>query len=308
TGISNWRTNMESRPWSVYNYQPYRRPQVAKIPDILKSKGIKLKRGMTSKQQEKIQQQILSYDDQIAPIEAKFGVLGLIDDTAKRKIYGGDFPYSLQQELLETNIRINNEGRLTFDNYIDNTQRYSSNINKGLDEPSMNLGSRSPVITQEQQLNELMNEGSYRQRQFLSRQLNDEFANQQQATELPQSSVFDEPPEFTLAQENLSEQQENKLDQDEDEYDENTQEYNEKTQKKHRMKQVILGFDDETVADISMITIHFKVLIYFIGEINYVGKVTDIKDTGQDGEDEEEEEKQIEEEEEKQKEEEEKEL
>ncbi|KAA6316294.1 MAG: hypothetical protein EZS28_055282, partial [Streblomastix strix] len=124
TGINDWRANMLAKPWRVYNYQPYRPPQVAKIPDILKSKGIKLKRGMTSKQQEKIQQEIMRYDNEIQPIEAKFGVLGLIDDIAKRKIYGGDFPYSLQQELLETNIRINNEGRLTFDNYIDNTQRY----------------------------------------------------------------------------------------------------------------------------------------------------------------------------------------
>ncbi|KAA6366985.1 MAG: hypothetical protein EZS28_037489 [Streblomastix strix] len=214
TGINDWRATMLAKPLRVYNYQQFRPPQVAKIPDMLKSRGIKLKRGMTSKQQEKIQQEILRYDDQISPFEAKLGVLGLIDDTQKPKIYGGNFPYSLQQELLETNIRINNEGRLIFDNYIDNTQRYSSNINKGLDDPSMNLGSRSPVITQEQQLNEQMNEGSYRQRQFISRQLNDEFANQEQATSLGQSSVFDEPPEITLAQENLSEEQQRQIEAD----------------------------------------------------------------------------------------------
>ncbi|KAA6380945.1 MAG: hypothetical protein EZS28_023528 [Streblomastix strix] len=214
TGISNWRTKMESRPWSVYNQQQYRRPQVAKIPEMLQSRGIKLKRGMSSKEQQKIQQEIIRYDDQISPFEAKLGVLGIIDDTAKRKIYGADFPYSLQQELLETNIRINNEGKLTFDNYIDNTQRYSSNINKGLNEPSMDLGSRSPPITKEQQRNELMNEGSYRQKQSISRQLNDEFANQQQASSLPQSSVFDEPPEFPLAQENLSEEQQRQIEAD----------------------------------------------------------------------------------------------
>ncbi|KAA6356114.1 MAG: hypothetical protein EZS28_048359, partial [Streblomastix strix] len=215
TGINDWRATMQAKPWRVYNYQPFRPPQVAKIPDMLKSRGIQLKRGMTSKQQEKIQKEILRYDNEIAPFEAKLGVLGLIDDTQKPKIYGGNFPYSLQQELLETNIRINNEGKLTFDNYIDNTQRYSSNINKGLDDPSMNLGSRSPVITPEQQLNELMNEGSQRQKQILSRQLDSEFANQQQATSLGQSSVFDDiPPEFSLAQENFSEEQQRQIEAD----------------------------------------------------------------------------------------------
>ncbi|KAA6364217.1 MAG: hypothetical protein EZS28_040256 [Streblomastix strix] len=211
TGINDWKTTMQAKPWRVYNYQPYRPPQVVKIPDILKSRGIKLKKGMNSKQQEKIQQEIIRSDSEITQFEAKLGVLGLIDDTQKRKIYGGDFPYGLQQELLETNIRINNEGRLIFDNYIDNTQRYSSNINKGLNEPSMDLGSRSPVITQEQQLNELMNEGSQRQKQSISRQLDSEFANQQQATSLPQSSVFDEPPEISLGQEKLSEEQQRQI-------------------------------------------------------------------------------------------------
>ncbi|KAA6365632.1 MAG: hypothetical protein EZS28_038841, partial [Streblomastix strix] len=154
TGISNWRTNMESRPWSVYNYQPYRRPQVAKIPDILK-------------------------------IKAKLGVLGLIDDTQKRKIYGEDFPYSLQQELLETNIRINNEG------------------------------SRSLVLLEEQSLNELKNERSPRQKQFINRQLNIDFGNQRQASDLPQSSVFDDiPPEISLTQEKLSEAQQQQIEAD----------------------------------------------------------------------------------------------
>ncbi|KAA6356243.1 MAG: hypothetical protein EZS28_048230, partial [Streblomastix strix] len=150
----------------------------------------------------------------ISPFEAKLGVFGLIDDTQKRKIYGGDFPYSLQQELLKTSIRVNNEGKLIFDNYIDNTQRYSSNINKGLNEPSMNLGSRSPVFSEEQQLNELMNEGSQRQKKSINKQLNSEFANQQQATELPQSSVFDQPPELSLGQEKLSEEQQRQMEAD----------------------------------------------------------------------------------------------
>ncbi|KAA6394637.1 MAG: hypothetical protein EZS28_009833 [Streblomastix strix] len=60
-----------------------------------------------------------------------------------------------------------------------------------------------------------MNEGSPRQKQFLNRQLDSEFANQQQASELPQSSVFDDiPPEFTVAQERLSEEQQRQIESD----------------------------------------------------------------------------------------------
>ncbi|KAA6363893.1 MAG: hypothetical protein EZS28_040580 [Streblomastix strix] len=175
TDINDWRATMQAKPWRVYNYQPYRPSQVVKIPDILKSR-------------------------------AHLGLIGFIEDIPNRKIYGGDFPYSLQQEFLETNIRINNEGKIKFDNNIDNTKRYTENNNNRLDQPSMNLGSKSPPISEEQQRNELMNEGSQRQKQILSRYLNDEFANQEQVTNLEQSSFIDDvQPEFTLAQEKLIE-------------------------------------------------------------------------------------------------------
>ncbi|KAA6392659.1 MAG: hypothetical protein EZS28_011807, partial [Streblomastix strix] len=76
----------------------------------------------------------------------------------------------------------------------------------------MNLGSRSPVITNEQKLNELMNERSPRQKQFLNRQLDSEFANQSQASDLGQSSVIDDvQPDYTLAQEKLSEAQQQQI-------------------------------------------------------------------------------------------------
>ncbi|KAA6369930.1 MAG: hypothetical protein EZS28_034542, partial [Streblomastix strix] len=87
-------------------------------------------------------------------------------------------------------------------------------------------------------------------------------------------------------------------DLDEDEQDGSTQEWNENTKIKRRKNQVNLDFDDETRADISMISIPFKALVYIMGEISFVGRVTDINETGQDGE--EEEEKQKEEEQEKQ--------
>ncbi|KAA6389497.1 MAG: hypothetical protein EZS28_014977 [Streblomastix strix] len=215
TGINDWRADMEAKPYRIFNYQKYRPPQVAKIPDILRSRGIKLNKAMNRKQEEKIQQEIMRYDNEIQPIEAKLGVLGIIDDTQKRKIYGGDFPYSLQQQLLETSIRISKEGRLILENYIDSTQRYTQNINKKLDQPTMNLGSKSPPITEEQQRNELMNEGSQRQQQILSRQLIDEFANQEQGSDLGQLSFVDDvSTEYTLAQEKLNDAQRQEMEAD----------------------------------------------------------------------------------------------
>ncbi|KAA6380764.1 MAG: hypothetical protein EZS28_023711 [Streblomastix strix] len=79
----------------------------------------------------------------------------------------------------------------------------------------MNLGSNQPVITPEQQLNEIMNEGSLSQKQILSRQLDSEFANQSQASDLGQSSMMDDlPSEYTLAQEKLSEAQQQQIEAD----------------------------------------------------------------------------------------------
>ncbi|KAA6389081.1 MAG: hypothetical protein EZS28_015392 [Streblomastix strix] len=72
--------------------------------------------------------------------------------------------------------------------------------------------------------------------------------------------------------------QENQQDQEEDGYDGNKQECNEKTKKKRKKKQVILDCDDETCPDISMILIPLKALVCIMGEITYVGRVTDVWD------------------------------
>ncbi|KAA6357122.1 MAG: hypothetical protein EZS28_047351, partial [Streblomastix strix] len=54
-----------------------------------------------------------------------------------------------------------------------------------------------------------------RQKQFLNRQLDSEFANQSQATDLGQSSVIDDvQPDYTLAQEKLSEAQQQQIEAD----------------------------------------------------------------------------------------------
>ncbi|KAA6395810.1 MAG: hypothetical protein EZS28_008662 [Streblomastix strix] len=40
TGINDWRAEMESIPYRIFNYQRYIPPEVAKIPDILKSREL----------------------------------------------------------------------------------------------------------------------------------------------------------------------------------------------------------------------------------------------------------------------------
>ncbi|KAA6391150.1 MAG: hypothetical protein EZS28_013324 [Streblomastix strix] len=143
----------------------------------MRQRGLKLKRGVTQKEQQVIEDEIRLIDPSITSAEAHEGVFAISNPAARRRIYTEGFPNSLLQELYETNIRIINE--------------------------------------EEQQLNEIMNEGSPRQKQFLSRQLDIEFVNQQQASELPQSSVFDDIlPEFTVAQEKLSEEQQRQIESD----------------------------------------------------------------------------------------------
>ncbi|KAA6389636.1 MAG: hypothetical protein EZS28_014839 [Streblomastix strix] len=181
----------------------------------MRQRGLKLKTEITQKEYQVIEDEIRRMDPSITAAEAHGGVFAISNPAARRRIYTEGFHNSLLQELYETNIRINNEGKLTEEKYMENNQRYDQNINARSVEPAMNLGSKRPVITDVQQLNEIMNEGSPRQKQFLNRQLDSEFANQQQASELPQSSVFDDiPPEFTVAQERLSEEQQRQIESD----------------------------------------------------------------------------------------------
>ncbi|KAA6371195.1 MAG: hypothetical protein EZS28_033277 [Streblomastix strix] len=204
--------HMQKKKFIQLNYQRVRTEQLAKIPQLMRKSGLKLKKGTTQAEQQVIENEIRHIDPSITAVEAHAGVFAISNPVARRRIYTEGFPNSLQQDLYETNIRINNEGKLIEEKYMENNQRWDQNVNARSVEPAMNLGSKRPVITEEQQLNEIMNEGSLRQKQFLSRQLDSEFANQQQASELPQSSVFDDiPPEFTVAQERLFEQQQRQI-------------------------------------------------------------------------------------------------
>ncbi|KAA6357440.1 MAG: hypothetical protein EZS28_047033 [Streblomastix strix] len=106
-------------------------------------------------------------------------------------------------------IRVNNEGKLIQQNYFDNSQRY--NANARLDEASMDLGSRAPVITQEQIENEMLNDGTQRQRQRVNQELNEMFPIET-VHPMPQSTIFErDAPETTIAQERLEELRQQQL-------------------------------------------------------------------------------------------------
>ncbi|KAA6358168.1 MAG: hypothetical protein EZS28_046305, partial [Streblomastix strix] len=211
----DYAKRMQEKKFRQVNYQRLRTEQLAKIPQLMRQGGLKLKKGITQAEQQVIENEIRRMDPLITAAEAHGGVFAISNPAARRRVYTEGFPNSLLQELYETNIRINNEGKLIGEKYMENVQRYDQNINSRLAQASMNLGSRSPVITDEQQLNQLMNEGSLRQKQILNRQLDIEFANKSQATDPGQSSVIDDvQPDYTLAQEKLSEAQQQQIEAD----------------------------------------------------------------------------------------------
>ncbi|KAA6396219.1 MAG: hypothetical protein EZS28_008253 [Streblomastix strix] len=161
--------------------------------------------GMIGKQQKKIEQEIICYDPEILPCEATIGTFALTDPIVRRKIYGGKFPQSLLQVLYEINIRINKVGKLMFEKYMENAQKYEQNNNVRFDQPSMNLGSKTPVVTEKEQRDEIKNFGSLQQKEKESRYLIEQFANNFHS-DLPDSTIYsDISPEQTIAYENFTE-------------------------------------------------------------------------------------------------------
>ncbi|KAA6353582.1 MAG: hypothetical protein EZS28_050891, partial [Streblomastix strix] len=168
--------------------------QLAKILESMRQRCLKLNQGISQAELQFIEEEICHLDAKNSAAEAHVSEFATTNPAAKRRICTKRFLNSLLQELYKTNIRINNERKLVGEKYKDNVQRYDQNINARLIEPSMNLRSNSPVFIEEQQINALMNVGSPRQKQFLSRQVDSEFANQSQAGDLRQSSFFDDVP------------------------------------------------------------------------------------------------------------------
>ncbi|KAA6401912.1 MAG: hypothetical protein EZS28_002556 [Streblomastix strix] len=168
-------------------------------------RGLKLRRRISTAEKRAIEDEIMRVDPSIRPVDAMAGVLGLTDHKARRLVYRPGFPNSLLQDLYETDLRVNNEGRLIQEKYVENAGRYEENINARINQSFMDLISCRPVITEEQQLNQLMNFKSPRQKEKESQQLNQEYTTESQE-DLGQCSIFqDYPQEVTAAQEKLTE-------------------------------------------------------------------------------------------------------
>ncbi|KAA6379399.1 MAG: hypothetical protein EZS28_025076 [Streblomastix strix] len=179
--------------------------QVSRIPDILKSQGILLKRRMTARQKQQIVNQIQAIDPSITQKQGAAGVIGLTNKTRNREVYGPLFEEDLRQEFFENTLMLNNEGKLITQKFIENSQRY--NQNDRLAEPSMQLGSQSPVLSPEQFNNDIMHFGSQKQKEKENKRIDDIYGIQTQ-DEYGQSSFFeDQPTQIPLAQEILIEKQ-----------------------------------------------------------------------------------------------------
>ncbi|KAA6368850.1 MAG: hypothetical protein EZS28_035624 [Streblomastix strix] len=135
-------TNVIKKGQRQIKKQKYDPTAVAKIPDIMLARGLKLRKGMTTVDERNIEDEIMRVDPSIRPVEAMAGVLGLIDHKARRLVYRTRFPNSLLQDLYEADLRVNREGKLIYEKYVENADRYEENINARIDQPSMNLGQR----------------------------------------------------------------------------------------------------------------------------------------------------------------------
>ncbi|KAA6398072.1 MAG: hypothetical protein EZS28_006400 [Streblomastix strix] len=162
---------------------------------------------MTTAEKRAIDEEIVRTYSRIRWNEAFAAVHGLTDSKTRRLVFDPGIPNSLLQNIYETELKITKEGKIIQEKYVENASGYEENINARIDQPSMNFGSRSSVITQEQSMNQLLNYGSPRQKEKESQSLNQQYPSEQQE-DLGQTSMFqDQPPEITkdiLKSENLN--------------------------------------------------------------------------------------------------------
>ncbi|KAA6381073.1 MAG: hypothetical protein EZS28_023400 [Streblomastix strix] len=195
-------------------YQRYRPELVAEIPDIIMSSGLRYKPGMTAQQLKPLEELVMSRIPNITEKEAEIGINAITNLKDRRQVYTELFPQSLLSDLYETKLRVNEQGRLMEEKYIENAQSYDDNINARLDQPSMNLGYRGPVVTQEEQLNELLNFGSQKQKEQVTNELNKEYPTDNQE-DLPDSAIVsDFAGDQSLAQEKLTDEQRQQMQSD----------------------------------------------------------------------------------------------
>ncbi|KAA6401618.1 MAG: hypothetical protein EZS28_002860 [Streblomastix strix] len=212
TSDSEWMEHMiDAADRRQYHKRRGSTAQFTKVPLIMKYHGIKLRTNLNSKKLSQIERKIQQIDPSISKISAFVGVNVLHDHKPRRIVNRRNFPNSLLQDLFGTQIRINNEGQLIQEKYIENVGRYDQNINARINQLFMNLCSRKPVITEEQQNVEKMNFGSPRLKEKENQRLNEEYPTQNDENYGDSSLFPDEQSKFTLSQEKLTEKQKQKL-------------------------------------------------------------------------------------------------
>ncbi|KAA6389096.1 MAG: hypothetical protein EZS28_015380 [Streblomastix strix] len=83
-----WRQQMQSKKGQrQINKQKYDPTAVAKIPDIMLARGLKLRKGMSTVDKRNVEDEIMRIDPSIRPVDAMAGVLGLTDHQARRLVY-----------------------------------------------------------------------------------------------------------------------------------------------------------------------------------------------------------------------------
>ncbi|KAA6379979.1 MAG: hypothetical protein EZS28_024493 [Streblomastix strix] len=209
-----WEEEMAIKDPMTIDGQEVNPSNVRRVPQMLKTKGIKLKKGMSTRQKQQIADQINAADPEISKREALIGVLGLTNKTMNRRVYGPLFGEDLRAEFFENAIMLNNEGKLITEKFVENSQRYDQNPNARLDQPSMYLGRSSPGLSPEYINNEIMYSGSYKQKEKENQRIDDIYDIQTQQ-DLGQSSILEDiQPSMPLMQEKLIEKQQQAIEKD----------------------------------------------------------------------------------------------
>ncbi|KAA6382106.1 MAG: hypothetical protein EZS28_022368 [Streblomastix strix] len=92
--------HIQEKKFRQVNYQRLRTEQLAKIPQLMRYSGQKLKKGITQSKQQVIEIEIRRMDPTISAVEAHGGAFAISNPAARRRVYTEGFPNSLLQEDL----------------------------------------------------------------------------------------------------------------------------------------------------------------------------------------------------------------
>ncbi|KAA6380763.1 MAG: hypothetical protein EZS28_023710 [Streblomastix strix] len=76
--------HMQQKKFRKVNYQRLRTKQLAKIPQLIRQSGLKLKKGITQAEQQVIENEICRTDPSITAAEAHRGVFAIPNPAARR--------------------------------------------------------------------------------------------------------------------------------------------------------------------------------------------------------------------------------